>query len=299
LLLPDGADDHIHIDLERAVGNRLRSALCSRIGLTETRAHAFQSGHHSTRTEDAHRLRLPQKIHAVFFGQLIFIAECRHFVLTPPVDEVHGLRSKAPRGGDHINRGVPRADASNSPANSNTRKWLRLRGLDKFKRAAHSVQVLAGNLHGPSFAQTHSDKDAVEIFFELLETYVLPDFHFLAELDAQRFHHFDLTQRIGDTRLVCRDAVCIQSAGKFSPVKHNHAVALSREMRRARQGRRPRTDAGHAASIRLARVKQSNVAVQHMVHSESLQPANLDRLLAFLDHDARAFAQHFRWANSS
>src|SRR4029077_7410209 len=69
--------------------------------------------------------------------------------------------------------------------------------------------------------------------------------------------------------------------------------------RRARQGRRPRTDAGHAASIRLARVKQSNVGVQHMVHSKSLQPANLDRLLAFLDHDARAFAQHFRWANSS
>src|ERR1700674_3880699 len=36
-----------------------------------------------------------------------------------------------------------------------------------------------------------------------------------------------------------------------------------------------------------------------MVHGESLQPANLDRLLAFLHHDASAFAQHFGRADSS
>ena len=36
-----------------------------------------------------------------------------------------------------------------------------------------------------------------------------------------------------------------------------------------------------------------------MVHGESLQPANLDRLLAFLDHHARAFAQHFGRTDSS
>ncbi len=97
---------------------------------------------------------------------------------------------------------------------------------------------------------------------------------------------------------VSRNSIRVQSAGKFSPVKYGHAVTLSRKKRRARQGRRPRPDAGHAAPIRLARVEQPNVAVQHMVHGESLQPANLDRLLALFDHDARAFAQHFRRANS-
>ncbi len=70
------------------------------------------------------RLRLPQKIHAVFFGQFIFVAERRHFLLAPPVHEVDGLRAQAARGGDHVNRGVPRADAGNPPPNGDARKWL-------------------------------------------------------------------------------------------------------------------------------------------------------------------------------
>ena len=178
------------------------------------------------------------------------------------------------------------------------RKRLRLCRLDKFQRAANAVQILAGNIHGPGFSEAHADKDRVEIFFQLLEAHVPPDFHVLAEFDAQRFHHFHFAQRIGDARFVRRDAVRVQSAGKFAPVKHRHAVTLPRQMRRARQGRRPRADAGHAPPIRLARVKQPNVAVQHMIHGESLQPANLDGLLALLDHDARAFAQHFGGANA-
>ncbi len=98
------------------------------------------------------------------------------------------------------------------------------RGLDKFKRAAYSVQILAGNIHGPSFAEANSDKDGVEILFELLEAYVASDFHFLAEFNAQRFHHVHFAQRIGDARFVSRDAVGAQSTGKFSPrSKHRHA----------------------------------------------------------------------------
>ena len=141
-------------------------------------------------------------------------------------------------------------------------------------------------------------KMASKSFSSCVEAYVPPDFHFLAEFDAQRFHHFHFAQRIGDARLVRRDAVGVQSAGKFPPVKYGHGVAFPRKMRRARQRCGPRTDAGHAPPIRLARLEQLNVAVQHMIHGESLQPANLDGLLALLDHHARAFAQHFGGANS-
>ena len=52
-----------------------------------------------------------------------------------------------------------------------------------------------------------------------------------------------------------RNPVRAQSTGKFSPVKHSHVVTLARNMRRARQGCEPRTDAGHAPPIRLARME--------------------------------------------
>jgi hypothetical protein len=45
-------------------------------------------------------------------------------------------------------------------------------------------------------------------------------------------------------------------------------------------------------------LKQPNVAVLHVAHGESLQPANLDRRFALFRHDACAFAQHFGGANS-
>ena len=299
LLLSDGANNHIHIYRESAVRNRFRRALSPLIGLAEPRAHAFESRYQAARTEDAQRLRLPQKIHAVSLGQLIFVAERRHFLFAPPVDEVHGLRAQAPRGRDHVNRGVSRADASHSPANGHMRKWLRLCGFDKFQRAAHAVQVLAGNIHGPRLSEAHSNEDGVEIFFESLEADVLSDFHILAECNAQRFHHLHFPQRIGDARFVRRDAVGVQTAGKFPPVEYGHAITFTRQMRRARERCGPRTNAGHAAPIRLARLEQLNLAVQHMVHSEPLQPADLDGLLAFLDHDARALAQDFGGTNSS
>src|SRR4029077_1811393 len=298
LLLSDCAHDHIHINRKCAVGDCFRRSFSPLIGLAEARAQAFDSSHYAARAGDAHRLRLPQKIHTVLFGQLIFIAERRHFLLASPVDEVHRVRAQAARGRDHVDRGVSRADASHPPADGHFRKWQRLRGFDEFQRAAHSVQVLAGNIHGPGFSEADSNEDGVEIYFQLREAQALSDFHILAERNAQRFHHFHFPLGIGDARFVRRNPVGIQPAGKFPPVKYGHAVPFARKKRRAGQGRGAGPNAGHAPPIRLARLEELDLAVQHVVHRKPLQPANLDGPLAFFDHHARAFAKHFGGTNS-
>ena len=90
-------------------------------------------------------------------------------------------------------------------------------GLDKFKRAANSVQILAGNVHGPGFAESHADKDGVEIFFELLEAYVPSDFHvFWRNSTPSDFTISTSRSESYIARFVCRDAVGAESTGKFA-----------------------------------------------------------------------------------
>jgi len=62
-------------------------------------------------------------------------------------------------------------------------------------------------------AQADADKNRTELFFELLETHVPPDFRFVAKINTERFHHFDFAQRIRRTRFVRRDAIRAESSG--------------------------------------------------------------------------------------
>ncbi len=91
-------------------------------GAPSRRADAFQARHRAALAEDAHRLRLPHKDHFVVFRQLMFVGKRRHFLLASPVNQIYRFRAQTPRGGDYVDRRIPRADAGDA-----FRRWRHAR----------------------------------------------------------------------------------------------------------------------------------------------------------------------------
>ena len=57
-----------------------------------------------------------RKATRVLLGELVFVGEGRHFRLAAAVNQIDGFGAKPPRGGDHVNGGVARADAGDAAA---------------------------------------------------------------------------------------------------------------------------------------------------------------------------------------
>ena len=102
-------------------------------------------------SEHAHGLRLPEKTDAVLLGELIFVSEGGHFRLAAAVNQIHGFGAEAPRGGDHVDGGIARADAGDAPPDLDLLERLDFRLLDKFDRAINAVQIFAWQIRAPRF----------------------------------------------------------------------------------------------------------------------------------------------------
>ncbi len=117
-LLSHGAHHHIHVEREFACPGRALGC-----GGPSRPARPSSVRTHSSpvttplRAEHANRLRLPQKGDAVLLGELIFVGERGHLRLAAAVDQVDGFGAKPPRGRDHVDGGVARADAGDAAAN--------------------------------------------------------------------------------------------------------------------------------------------------------------------------------------
>ena len=107
-----------------------------------------------------------KKDDGVLLGELIFVGEGGHFRFAAAVDQIDGFGAEAARGGDHVDGGVPRADAGDAAADFDFVKRLNFCLLDEFDRAANAVQIFAGKREVPCFAEADADEDGVELLFE-------------------------------------------------------------------------------------------------------------------------------------
>ena len=170
-------------------------------------------------------------------------------MLAAAVDQVHGFRAKPARRSDHVDRGVPGADACDSPSHRNFVERQYFRPLDEFQRAVNAVQILTGNIHRPGFSQAHSDEDRVEIFFQLIETDIASDFRLLPELDPQRLDHFHFAQRIGGAVLYAAMPYVPNPPGSSPRSKIVTPISSARQFRGARQRSRTRSDARNSPPL--------------------------------------------------
>ncbi len=134
--------------------------------------------------EDSDGLRVPVKIDAVEFREIVFVAEGGHVLFAAAINQVNDLGAEAFGGGDHVNGGVAGADAGDAAADGELREGMNFGRLDEFHGADDALQIFAGDAEIAGIAQADADEDGVEIFFELGEGDVAADGGLLAKFDA-------------------------------------------------------------------------------------------------------------------
>ena len=63
-------------------------------------------------------------------------------------------------------------------------KRQHFRCLNEYESAKDTFETLAGNIHSPRFTQADSDKNRVEIIFQLGKAHIVTNFRILASFDA-------------------------------------------------------------------------------------------------------------------
>ena len=99
----------------------------------------------------------------------IFVGERGHLRLAAPVDQIDGFGAEPPRGRHHVDGRIARADAGDSAADFDLGERLDFGFLDELDGAVDALQIFAGQLEVPGFAQAHADEDGVELFLEIRE----------------------------------------------------------------------------------------------------------------------------------
>ncbi len=129
--LADGADDHVHFELKFAAGDAGDvAALFAGVGAGfDARANTFDCGDVAGGVaENSDGLRVPVKIDAVEFRQVVFVAEGGHVLFAAAINQVDDFGAEAFGGGDYVNRGVAGADAGDAAADGELREgansWL-------------------------------------------------------------------------------------------------------------------------------------------------------------------------------
>src|SRR5262249_50968273 len=98
--------------------------------------------------------------------------------------------------------------------------------------------------------------------------------------------------------LVRGDSIRIEAAGLRVGVKDHGVVAKLTQLERARQACRSGPDQSNTITIVDASFKKLRAVRDHGIDSIALQLADLDRLLAFIVEDTRAFAEDRSRADS-
>ncbi len=220
---------------------------------------------------------MPKKTYRVLLGELIFVSEGGHFRLAAPINEINNLDAKAARRGHHVNSGVARADARDSAADLDFVERPHFGFLDEFNCAVNTVEIFAGKIERPSFAQSDTDEDSVELFFEIGERDIGSDYHLLAKLHSQLPDQINLANRIGCSQLVRSDAIAIQAAWELIAVKDRDVIAPFGEFGGAGQRRRARTDTCDALAVGRACAEEFYFVVEDVVHGVALQASDFDR----------------------
>src|SRR5580700_2712120 len=78
--LADGADDHVHIDLELTAKNRNYSPALASIALLKSGPYALDPCNFTLFAEYSNWLGVPVEKNAVEFRKIVFITERRHFL---------------------------------------------------------------------------------------------------------------------------------------------------------------------------------------------------------------------------
>src|ERR1700733_14735323 len=110
--------------------------------------------------------------------------------------------------------------------------------------------IAAGDCELMRRTKPHSQKQKVVLQFKLSKDLRI-DLCPIAEFNPKLLDQLDLAQARRRRQLVFGHAVGVETAGEWIPVKDSYRKTALCQLRRARQGRGPRANAGHPAWQRL------------------------------------------------
>src|SRR5882672_1122406 len=170
------------------------------------------------RLQNRHRLRPPVKLYSFFLGMLIFKQKRRHARFVSSVENLHVLGAEPYGGASGVNRGVARANDCNPAAYRELSSSLV--ALDELQSINYAGEVFSRNLERMHCAKPDSEKNKIIFPLQLGKRGFATNFGSETEIHAQRANHFYFAEAVARAKLVLRDTIRIQPAGKRLTLKN-------------------------------------------------------------------------------
>ena len=277
VLLADGHDDHVELEVLELALYRHRAAAALLVRLAELHHLQLEPGDAAAGDGDLGRVAQEHEGNALLLGLDDLHLLGGHLGAGAAVDDVDGLGAEPDGGAAGVHRGVAAADDGDGAA---VEPRLLAQEVDA---AEDALGVLARYAHRRGAPGTVGDDERIAVAPEVGERGVAPDLEVVHELDAHRSDEVGLGLEDGLRQAVLGDAVAEHAAHLGHLVDDLHLRAAAGELVGAGKSGGAAADDGHALAGERGLVDRRRrrrlAAAAGLVGRESLERGDGDRRL--------------------